>query len=248
MTVGAHLLEARKRIICCLIVWGVLFLGTVFFSGTLLRILSDRATEAGFGLMTVTPAAALICEVKLSAFISMMLSSPFILYQTLIYVLLPKEKEEKRKYIIRVFMFFVYIIIAMLICNYAMVPLFMRILAEAAKDMNLAAMLSVEEYLDFCIILFVSVMLCMMLPLLMIILYELGVISPVVIMKFRRPVYAGIFVLSAVLTPPDVFTMILFALPMILAYELGLTVVKSKELKKGSSRFVRKEQKCREEG
>jgi sec-independent protein translocase protein TatC len=87
---------------------------------------------------------------------------------------------------------------------------------------GVAVMPDISHYLDFVLVLFLAFGLCFELPVVLIILVTLGVVTPAQLQKSRAYAIVGAFIVAAVLTPPDVLSQMMLAVPMIVLYELGI--------------------------
>ena len=85
----------------------------------------------------------------------------------------------------------------------------------------------VSHYLDFVLALFLAFGLCFEIPVAIVILVALGVVSPDQLVKHRRYVIVGAFVVAAVLTPPDVASQLMLAIPMCGLYEIGVLAARA---------------------
>jgi sec-independent protein translocase protein TatC len=87
---------------------------------------------------------------------------------------------------------------------------------------GVAVMPDIGRYLDFVLVLFLAFGLCFEVPVVLIILVALGVVTPAQLVKSRAYAIVGAFGVAAVLTPPDVLSQTMLAIPMCLLYELGI--------------------------
>jgi sec-independent protein translocase protein TatC len=92
---------------------------------------------------------------------------------------------------------------------------------------GVAVMPDIGRYLDFVLALFLAFGLCFEVPVVLVILVTLGVVTPTQLAESRRYAIVGSFVVAAVLTPPDVFSQLMLAIPMCLLYELGILSARS---------------------
>jgi len=85
----------------------------------------------------------------------------------------------------------------------------------------------IGRYLDFVLVLFLAFGLCFEVPVVLIILVSLGVVTPQQLAKSRPYAVVGAFIVAAVLTPPDVFSQMMLALPMCVLYEIGIIAART---------------------
>ena len=102
-------------------------------------------------------------------------------------------------------------------------------------------MLSIDAYMDFLLGFVLPFGLVFELPVLCYVLGKLGLVNYEMLTKYRRHVILVIFVIAALLTPPDVLSQVLMAVPMLVLYELGILVLRitnrHKEIENGESRI-----------
>jgi sec-independent protein translocase protein TatC len=92
----------------------------------------------------------------------------------------------------------------------------------SVAPVGVAVMPDIGRYLDFVLVLFLAFGLCFEVPIVLIILVSLGVVTPAQLAKGRAYAIVGAFVVAAVLTPPDVMSQMMLALPMCVLYEVGI--------------------------
>src|SRR5690606_1789715 len=93
---------------------------------------------------------------------------------------------------------------------------------QAVAPVGVAVMTDITQYLDFVLVLFLAFGLCFEVPVAVVILVLLGWVTPAQLREARSYVIVGAFVIAAVLTPPDVVSQLLLAIPMCILYELGI--------------------------
>jgi sec-independent protein translocase protein TatC len=87
---------------------------------------------------------------------------------------------------------------------------------------GVAVMPDISRFLDFALVLFLAFGLCFEVPVALVILVAIGVATPEQLVKSRPYTIVGAFIIAAVLTPPDVISQLLLAIPMCLLYEVGI--------------------------
>lgn len=218
----SHLEELRRRLIVVFIAVGVGFIGCYPFSGKILQLLQRLVTTK---LVFITPVEAFFTNLKLALFGSVVLISPLILFQVWRFVspgLTNKEKSYAGYFWgLGIFLFlsgggFAYLVV---------LPLGLRFLLASASA-SLLPMLSVGSYVSFCLWFIVLFGLLFELPLVTILLVRLGWINLDQLAKNRKYAIITIFIVAAMFTPPDVFTQLLLAVPLILLYEISLLLAR----------------------
>ena len=93
---------------------------------------------------------------------------------------------------------------------------------QAVAPVGVAVMTDISQYLDFVLVLFLAFGLCFEVPVAVVILVLLGWVTPAQLREARSYVIVGAFVIAAILTPPDVVSQLLLAIPMCILYEVGI--------------------------
>lgn len=227
MPLTEHLEELRRRIIYCLIAVTFFSLGAYFFSDRILHFLTYpiRKFFPELKLVFIKPTEPFLTYLKASFLTGFFISSPFIIYQIWAFVS-PGLYRHERKYALLVLiptfiLFFLGIFFAFVLG----VPFGLRFLiGYYISDLN--PMISIKEYISFLFTLLLGFGIAFTSPVFIIMLSALGLINYEDIKNFHPYIVVLIFVIAAILTPPDVFTQIILALPLLLLFEISLIGVR----------------------
>lgn len=216
-TIVEHLNELRNHIGKSLI---FLLVCSVIIYSSIDKILLFLSKPVG-KLVFIAPQEAFTTNIKIAFFVGLLFSSPFILYQIWKFVslgLLPKE----RKYI-RIFgpLSFLLFVIGFTFGYLIIVPIGMKFLLGFASEI-LAPMITISKYISFVFNLSFAFSLVFQLPIVILFLTKIGIVTPAVLKKRRKEAIVLVFIAAAIMTPPDVVTQVLMAIPLILLYELGI--------------------------
>lgn len=216
-TIVEHLNELRNHIGKSLI---FLLVCSVIIYSSIDKILLFLSKPVG-KLVFIAPQEAFTTNIKIAFFVGLLFSSPFILYQIWKFVslgLLPKE----RKYI-RIFgpLSFLLFVIGFTFGYLIIVPIGMKFLLGFASEI-LAPMITISKYISFVFNLSFAFSLVFQLPIVILFLTKIGIVTPAVLKKRRKEAIVLVFITAAIMTPPDVVTQVLMAVPLILLYELGI--------------------------
>ena len=220
----AHIIELRSRLIRCLAVVLVFFIGLFAFSNDLYLYISEplRAHLPETSTMIATDVASpFLTPFKLTLVLSFFAAMPFILYQVWAFAAPGLYKKEK---IIMLPLFFssVFLFYAgMAFAYYAVFPLVFLFFTSVGPE-GVAVMTDIRSYLDFVLKLFFAFGLSFEIPIAVVILSWVGVVNPDELGKKRPYVFILCFILGMLLTPPDIISQILLAVPMWLLFEVGI--------------------------
>lgn len=226
-----HLEEIKKRLKYIIIVVLILFIagysqGKVlinFFQAPILKVLPEDATLT---MLKVTE--MFFVEVKVSFIAALIVATPFILYQLWLFIA-PGLYMHERRYIYSFVIFASILFLIGAAFAYLIVfpfgfKFFLSYVANA--DYQVSATLSMSEYINFVIHLVVAFGVVFELPAIVFLLAKVGIINEEMLIKYRRYAIVIIFILAAVLTPPDPFSQLIMAFPLILLYQLSIYIAK----------------------
>ena len=224
LTIVEHLSELRRRVIYILI--SVLItsgVGYHFIDEILAFITLAGKVE---NLVFINPTEAFFVIIKLSILVGIIGAMPFIQYQLWKYIGIALKKQE-RKYI---FYFGPVSLILFLIgAGFAfrtVLPMAMRFLLSFSKDF-IEPMITLNAYVSFLIKMVTAFGVMFELPLVVLFLSKIGLVTPEALKKGRKYAVVVIFVVAAVLTPPDVISQIMLAVPILILYEISIWICKS---------------------
>ena len=221
LSVVEHLAELRRRIFFILISV-VITSGTAYFF--IDRILLF-VTNAGHidSLVFINPTEAFFVIIKLSLLTGLIASMPFILYQVWRYIGVALKNSE-RKYII----YFgpVSYLLFLIGAGFAfrgVLPLGIKFLLSFSKE-NITPMITLSAYIGFLGKMVTAFGLMFELPLVILFLSKIGVVQPQTLKKGRKYAIVAIFVIAAFLTPPDVISQVMLAVPVLAMYEISIWI------------------------
>jgi len=224
----SHLEELRRRLIVCAIAIGAGFVISYFFSKQLFSLLIHPLTKvlpAESNLIFTSLPEMFIAYLKVSLIAGIILAIPLVFYELWMFVT-PALYQKEKRYVIPFVLFSSILFVAGSLFGYFIVfPYgFKFFLGFATEDIQ--ALPSVKQYFSFAIRLLLAFGLVFEMPVAVLFLTKIGLISPDSMKKYRKFAILGSFVLSAILTPPDVATQIMMALPIIILYEISILISK----------------------
>ena len=233
-----HLVELRSRLLkACLSVFVVL-IALLPFSRHLYETLASplmAQMPEGSSMIAIDVASPFLTPFKLTLLLSIMISIPVVLYQLWAFVAPALFKHEKRLarplLFSSVFLFYAGCAFA----YFVVFPLVFGFLTRIAPE-GVAVMTDISKYLDFVMTLFLAFGITFEVPIATIILVATGITTPDKLASWRPYIVVGAFALGMILTPPDVISQTLLALPMWLLFEIGIVfsriLIKEKEPEK----------------
>ncbi len=220
-----HLSELRRRIITCLICW-VAGTGMCYcYSDSLLQKIRSLASD-NFYFVFTSPTEAFMAFIKLSMLVSFFLCLPLAIYHTLAFIC-PGLTKRERKWLLRLVPFAILLMISGCLFGwYIALPIMWKFFLGFQSE-GVRALWSIGEVVSFVVGLLLMCGLVFQTPLVLIFLAAVGLVKPRKLAQQRRMVYFGAFLVSAILTPtPDAFTAGVLAVPLIIFFELSLSLMK----------------------
>lgn len=242
MTLQKHLEELRVRLIFSVIFFLIIFCLCYFFAAEIYNFLlqpfsnfsSDHQNRR---LIYTSPAEAFTTYLKLSFYSSLFLSFPIFASQFYFFLAPGLYKNEKKNILLILFFSSFLFLLGTLIAYYLILPLAIEFFASfeikgSAASLPIQLEARISEYLNLVLSLLFGFGASFQLPIFLLFLIRVGLLSANDLKKKRRYWIVAIFVIAAVLTPPDVLSQISLAIPMILLFEIVILVGKNFNNKK----------------
>jgi sec-independent protein translocase protein TatC len=210
-----HLDELRSVVIQSLLVFFVLSVVCWFFSARLLEILlNDLPLES---LYFHSPIEAFMARLKVSFVLGLMIAFPFILFKGWSFISPGLFHGERKKIYPFVIVSSVLFYVGVFFCYLILIPFVLRFLLGFATE-HLNPLLSVGSYFAFVARLCFTFGIVFQIPVVVLILSSIGIVTPQFLLRQWRYAIVGVFVGAAVLTPPDVISQLMMALPVLFLY------------------------------
>ena len=220
----AHLLELRNRLLRIFIVVLVVFAALFPFGESLYLYISEPLREflpSSSTMIATEVTSPFLTPFKLALVSAMFISMPYILYQLWAFVAPALYKQEKK---VALPLFFTSVILfyaGMAFAYYLVFPLVFLFFTSVAPE-GISMMPDIRAYLDFVLKLFMAFGLSFQIPIAVVILSWLGTVNADNLAKKRPYVFVLCFVVGMLLTPPDIISQALLAIPMWLLFEVGI--------------------------
>ena len=217
LTLVDHIEELRSRIIKSII---FIITCSVFVYNFIDEFLPILAKPVG-KLVFIAPQEAFVTNIQIAFIGGLFLSSPFVLYQLWRFIAVGLKSDEKKYVLIFGPLSFVFFLVGCAFGYFIIVPIGMRFLLSFSSDF-ITPMITISKYISFLGLLTLVFGLVFQLPLVILFLTKIGIVDSKFLSKRRREAIVIIFIAASILTPPDVITQVLMALPLIVLYELGV--------------------------
>jgi sec-independent protein translocase protein TatC len=223
-TVFDHLVELRSRLLRAVTGLLLVFVALLPFAnrlyGWLAQPLLDKLPKGG-QLIAVEVASPFFAPLKLAFFAAVVIAMPWLLYQLWAFVAPGLYKREKRLAMPLLGSALALFYAGCAFAYFIVLPAAFAFLARVTPP-GVAMMTDINAYLDFVLVIFLAFGASFEMPVALVILVLLGWVTPAQLREWRGYAVVGIFVIAAVITPPDVVSQLLLALPMVALYEAGI--------------------------
>jgi sec-independent protein translocase protein TatC len=224
-----HMIELRARLLRAIAGLLLLFVALLPFANRLYAWLAQPLLDklpAGGQLIAVEVASPFFAPLKLAFFVAVVVAMPWLLYQAWAFVAPGLYKREKRLALPLLASALALFYAGCAFAYFIVLPAVFAFLQKVTPA-GVAMMTDINAYLDFVLVIFLAFGASFELPVALVILVLLGWVTPAQLREWRGYAIVGIFVVAAVITPPDVVSQLLLALPMVALYELGILAARA---------------------
>ena len=220
----AHLVELRDRLLRAVLAVLVLFLGMFPFANKLYEYVAGPLMAhlpEGSNMIAIDVATPFLTPFKLALVAAIFLAMPYLLYQAWAFVAPALYKHEKRLVFPLMVTSSILFYLGIAFAYYVVFPLVFAFLTSTAPA-GVEMMTDINRYLDFVLTIFFAFGLAFEVPIATILLVWTGATTPDSLRAKRPYIIVGAFVVGMLLTPPDIISQTLLALPMWVLFELGV--------------------------
>ena len=221
-----HLIELRRRLLFSFAALGVAFAVCLYFARPIFAFLVQPLVAAGQGKVIYTQIfEAFFVEIKVAFFAALMAAFPILANQLWQFVAPGLYKKEKRALLPFLLATPLLFTLGAAMAYYVAIPVALHFLLSYQGDLGgiqQEALPAVGNYLSFVMQFLFGFGIAFLLPVLIMLLERAGIVTRSQLVRFRRYAIVANCAIAAVLTPPDIGSMLLLAVPLILLYELSL--------------------------
>ena len=216
-----HIVEAKRRAICCIVVLAAFVMicctKVTWIFDNVLKLCRD----AGFEVISISPGDSVISVIALIFTMAVLLTAPFFVFQIMEFILPAVRRKDVLHIRLAAFMAMGLFYVGLAFSFFVMLPFFFEFMAEYGDKLHVSRSFSVSDYLSFICTFSVCLGLAFETPLIVIVLWCIRVIDSFTIKRIRGVLYLLIFVVAALITPPDAISQLMVALPMMFLFEAG---------------------------
>lgn len=223
MTVAGHLTELRRRLFVSVLAFVAMSVVCFIFIQRFVDA-SIALSPTEFSFVYLSPPELVTSYMQLALVLGLVFSSPIILWQIWGFVqpgLTEREQSAARSALAAGFVCF---IVGMAFCFFFILPITLQFFDDFNASKNITASISFHNYMSFVLGMLTAFGAVFEMPVLSYLLSRLGLLKPKVLTAARKYAIVLVFVLAAVITPPDVVSQFMAALPMLGLYEMSIAV------------------------
>ena len=222
----SHLIELRSRLMRALAGVFVVLLGLLPFTSKLYNWIAEpliARLPAGQSMIATDPAGGFIAPVKLALFTAIFVAAPWLLYQAWAFVAPGLYQREKKLALPLLASAVTLFYSGCAFAYFVVLPSLFKFVINFTPTV-IAVTPDASAYLDFVLVIFLAFGASFELPVALVILVLLGWVTPAQLKESRGYALVGIFVLAAIITPPDWFSIWLVAIPLLMLYQISIVI------------------------
>jgi sec-independent protein translocase protein TatC len=225
----SHLFELRDRVIKAALAIIVVFVCLVYWAPDIFHLFAQPLLEAlpAGGKMIVTDVTgSFFVPMKVTMLVAFIIALPVVMYQLWAFIAPGLYLHERKLILPLVVSSYTLFIIGMAFAYFLVFPTVFKFMASYNAPLGAEMSTDIDNYLSFAMTTFLAFGITFEVPVVVVVLVRMGMVPLAKLKEIRPYVIVGAFVISAVVTPPDVLSQLLLAVPMTLLYELGLLVAR----------------------
>lgn len=222
MSLSGHLTELRNRILVVVILLLVTFMAFIGLAPKFVNYLTAMGEAYNYVFVYIAPQEMLLAELNTALIGALVVCFPVVAYEIYAFCSPGMKKRERTFFIGSLLAGTLCFALGVAFARFISLPFVLRFLIQFTNQVDVSASISIQQYIGFLMTIFVVFGLVFELPVISVMLTGLGLIQADWLRKGRKIMVVVIFVMAAIITPPDVVSQVMVAIPMILLYELSI--------------------------
>ena len=230
----SHLFELRDRLIKSIAALLLVFLGLVYWAPDIFHLFAKPlldALPAGGRMIVTDVTGSFFVPMKVTMLVAFLGALPYIMYQIWAFIAPGLYSHERRLVIPIVTSSYILFVTGMAFAYFLVFPTVFKFMAHYNAPLGAEMATDIDNYLGFAMTTFLAFGITFEVPVVVVVLVKLGLITLRKLKEIRPYVIVGAFIVAAVVTPPDILSQLLLAVPLCILYELGLFVARFYEPK-----------------
>lgn len=222
MSLSGHLRELRNRLLLCAAMFFAAVLLGVRLAPEIVRRLLDIGRAYQYEFVYLSPQELLLQYFGMALIFGICLTLPLILYEVWVFLKPALKKSENVYFLLAMVFGFLFFCVGVYFAYWLMLPFMLEFLIGLSSGSGVEAVISVQSYLSFIMTIFLIFGIVFELPVVSVLLTQLGFLKVKWMKSGRKVVVVLIFVIAAIITPPDVVSQIMVVIPMLVLYEFSI--------------------------
>ena len=225
----SHLFELRDRLIKAVGALLLVFLCLVYWAPDIFHLFSKPLLDAlpSGGKMIVTDVTgSFFVPMKVTMLVAFLIALPMVLYQVWAFIAPGLYTHERKLVLPLVVSSYSLFLIGMSFAYFLVFPTVFQFMASYNAPLGAEMSTDIDKYLSFAMSTFLAFGITFEVPVVVVVLVKMGIVTLQKLKEIRPYVIVGAFIIAAIVTPPDVLSQLLLAIPMCILYELGLFIAR----------------------
>jgi len=225
----SHLFELRDRIIKAAMAIIVVFVCLVYWAPDIFHLFAQPLLEAlpkGGKMIVTDVTGSFFVPMKVTMLVAFLIALPVVMYQIWAFIAPGLYLHERKLILPLVISSYTLFIVGMAFAYFLVFPTVFKFMASYNAPLGAEMSTDIDNYLSFAMTTFLAFGITFEVPVVVVVLVRMGIVPLAKLREIRPYVIVGAFVVSAIVTPPDVLSQLLLAVPMALLYEIGLLVAR----------------------
>lgn len=222
MSLSGHLRELRNRILVCIVILVVAILIGLHYAPDIVQIFLQMGKDLDYEFVYIAPQELMLQYFYVSFLFGICVTIPVLLYQAWAFIRPGLKKSENFQFLIAMVFGLLCFCTGAIFAYKIMLPFMLYFFNTLSIGSGVSAYISVQNYLSFLLMVLIIFGIVFELPMVSVVLNRLGLLKVSWMKAGRRVVIVVIFVIAALITPPDIVSQITVAIPVILLYEFSI--------------------------
>ena len=225
----SHLFELRDRIIKSALAIIAVFVCLVYWAPDIFHLFSQPLLDslpAGGKMIVTDVTGSFFVPMKVTMLVAFLIALPVVIYQLWAFIAPGLYQHERKLVVPLVVSSYSLFVFGMAFAYFLVFPTVFNFMASYNAPLGAEMSTDIDKYLSFAMNTFLAFGITFEVPVVVVVLVRMGIVPLAKLKEIRPYVIVGAFVISAVVTPPDVLSQLLLAVPMTLLYELGLFIAR----------------------
>ncbi len=230
----SHLYELRDRVVKSAIAIIIVFVSLVYWAPDIFHLFSRpllQALPSGGKMIVTDVTGSFFVPMKVTMLVAFLIALPVVMYQLWAFIAPGLYQHERKLILPLVVSSYTLFILGMAFAYFLVFPTVFEFMASYNAPLGAEMSTDIDKYLGFAMNTFLAFGITFEVPVVVVVLVRMGMVPLAKLKEIRPYVIVGAFVIAAIVTPPDVLSQLLLAIPMTLLYELGLLIARFYEPK-----------------